>query len=112
MEFSQSLKQNHLFQRLYRRGTSSANRYLVIYYRKNGLAVNRLGLTVSGKLGNAVVRNKLRRRLWAIYRLQEPEFGLGYDIVVVGRTRATTATYQQLEESFVSLARKHGLIQE
>ena len=63
MEFSKSLKLNHLFRRLYRKGQSAANGYLVLYCRRNGSQTNRIGLTVSAKLGHAVVRNKLRRRL-------------------------------------------------
>ena len=66
MQFSQSLKQNHLFRRLYRRGSSAANRYLVLYCRRNGQACNRVGLTVSAKLGHAVARNRLRRRLLSL----------------------------------------------
>ena len=69
MLFTQSLKQNHLFRCLYRRGDSAASRYLVLYCRRNGQPGNRVGLTVSAKLGHAVRRNRLRRRLREIYRL-------------------------------------------
>ena len=80
MQFSKSLKLNHLFRRLYHKGKSCANKYLVLYCRKNGSQENRIGLTVSGKLGHAVVRNKIRRRLREIYRLHEAEFRPGWDI--------------------------------
>ena len=109
MEFSKSLKENHLFRRLYRRGQSAANRYLVLYCRPNGSRCNRVGLTVSAKLGHAVVRNRLRRRLREIYRLHEGELNPGYDIVVVARVKAVYAKYGQLEKSFLSLADKLGL---
>ena len=112
MEFSHSLKQNHLFRRLYRRGDSAANRYLVVYCRRNGQGCNRVGLTVSAKLGCAVVRNRLRRRLREIYRLHEMQFRCGYDIVVVARSRAVGATYRQLEQSYLSLTGRLGLLQE
>lgn len=112
MQFSQSLKQNHLFRRLYRRGASAANRYLVLYCRKNGRDGNRVGLTVSAKLGHAVVRNRLRRRLREIYRLHEAGFCRGYDLVVVARSRAVDADYHQLERAYLSLARKLDLLQE
>lgn len=59
MVSTQSLKQNHLFRRLYQRGKSAAGRYVVVYCRKNGLPYNRLGLTVSTKVGHAVVRNRI-----------------------------------------------------
>lgn len=111
MQFSQSLKQNYLFRRLYRRGASTANRYLVFYCRKNGQACNRVGITVSAKLGNAVVRNRIRRRLREIYRLHEPLFSPGYDIVIVARGSAVGASYSQLECAFSSLAAKLELLE-
>ena len=87
MQFSSSLKFNHVFRRLYNKGDSCANRYLVVYCRKNGTKRNRIGLTVGAKLGHAVERNRLRRRLREIYRLHEGQFARGYDIVVVARQR-------------------------
>lgn len=112
MRFSRSLKENHLFRRLYRRGKSSANAFLVIYARKNGSEENRVGITVSAKVGCAVVRNKIRRRLREIYRLNEEKFLPGHDIVVVVRTRAVTAEYHRLRKAYLSLAEKMGLLRE
>ncbi|MFQ8765989.1 MAG: ribonuclease P protein component [Oscillospiraceae bacterium] len=77
MQFSSSLKFNHVFRRLYNKGDSCANRYLVVYCRKNGTKRNRIGLTVGAKLGHAVDRNRLRRRLREIYRLHEGQFSPG-----------------------------------
>ena len=85
---------------------------LAMYSRPNGQAVSRLGLTTGAKLGHAVVRNKLRRRLRAIYRIHESEFRCGYDIVVVCRDASTRASYQQLESDFLRLARRNGLLKE
>ena len=110
MLFSRSLKENHLFRRLYRKGRSGANSYLVLYCRKNGSCENRVGLTVSGKLGHAVVRNKLRRRLREIYRLHENRFLPGWDLVIVARTRAVTASYARLEKAYLALARSMDLL--
>ena len=110
MQFSQSLKLNHLFRRLYRRGDSAANRCLVVYCRKNGTQGNRVGLTVSAKLGHAVARNKLRRRLREIYRLHEHRFCRGYDLVVVARSRAMEADYRELERAYLALADRLGLL--
>ncbi|MBP3314171.1 MAG: ribonuclease P protein component [Oscillospiraceae bacterium] len=110
MRFSHSLKENYLFRRLYRRGDSLANGFLVLYCRKNGLKENRLGITVSGKMGKAVYRNKIRRRLREIYRLHEEEFSCGFDMVVVARTRGMSADYAQLEKAFLSLGGKLGLL--
>ena len=110
MKFSKSLKLNHLFRRLYSKGRSAANKHLVIYCRRNGSQENRIGLTVSAKLGHAVVRNRLRRQLRAIYRLHEDQFKPGWDLVVVGRGRAIGAPYQKLEQAYLSLAKQLGLL--
>lgn len=110
MQFSQSLKENHIFRRLYAKGNSSANRYLAVYCRKNRQSVNRVGITVSAKLGCAVVRNRIRRRLREIYRLHEPAFLPGYDLVVVARSQAVTASYRQLERAYLNLAGRLGLL--
>ena len=91
MQFSSSLKLNHIFRRLYRKGSSAANGYLVLYCRKNGSQANRVGLTVGAKLAHAVQRNRLRRQLREIYRLHETSFARGYDLVVVARSRAIGA---------------------
>lgn len=112
MRFSRSLKENSLFRRLYARGKSAAGSCLVIYCRRNGLEENRIGYTVSKKLGHAVVRNRVRRRLREIYRLHEAEFLPGRDIVVVARSRAVDASYAKLERSFLTLSGKLGLLSE
>ena len=112
MRFSHSMKENSLFRRLYARGKSAANSYLVIYCRKNGGNENRIGYTVSKKLGHAVVRNRVRRRLREIYRLNAHKFRSGYDIVVVARGRAVEASFQQLTGAYLALADKLRLLRE
>lgn len=112
MEFSKSLKLNHIFQRLYRQGPSAANRYLVLYSRRNRLGENRVGITVGKKLGKAVVRNRTRRRLREVYRLHEAQFTAGHDIVVVARSRAVDASFDQLTKAYLSLAKKLELLRE
>ena len=112
MRFSHSMKENSLFRRLYARGKSAANSYLVIYCRKNGGTENRIGYTVSKKLGHAVVRNRVRRRLREIYRLNAHKFKPGYDIVVVARSRSVGAPYQKLEAGFLNACGKLGLLEE
>ena len=106
MQFSSSLKLNHIFRRLYRKGSSAANGYLVLYCRKNGSQANRVGL----KLAHAVQRNRLRRQLREIYRLHETSFARGYDLVVVARSRAIGADYAALEHAYLSLAARLGLL--
>ena len=112
MQFSSSLKLNHIFRRLYRKGSSAANGYLVLYCRKNRLGRNRLGLVSSTKLGHAVVRNRCRRRLREVYRLHTPELKQGYDIILVARTRTAYAPWPELQKQFVKLCRKLELLEE
>ena len=111
MKFSRSLKLNHIFQRLYRTG-GVANAYAVLYARKNGTDTNRVGITVSKKLGKANVRNRVRRRLREVYRLNEDCFQSGWDIVVVARTRAIRAPFEKLVENYLSAAKKAGILKE
>ena len=111
MKFSSSLKLNHVFRRLYRT-SGYADGYLVLYARKNRTGGNRVGFTVSKKLGHAVVRNRTRRRLREVYRLNESRFAPGWDIVVVARSRAVEAPFPALTGSFLSLAGRAGLLTE
>lgn len=106
MKKTVSLKENHLFRRLYNKGRSAACPVLALYVRRNGRPGNRLGLTVSTKVGCAVVRNRVRRRLREIYRLNEDKLISGVDIVVVARVRAAHAPYCRLEQSFLKLCGK------
>ena len=101
-----SLKENGAFRRLYQRGKSAGNRYLVLYCRPNRLGHNRLGLTVSTKLGHAVVRNRIRRRLREVYRLNENGLKQGFDLVLVARTACVEASFSALTASFSSLTDK------
>ncbi len=111
MKFSSSLKLNHIFRRLYRT-QGYANGLLVLYARPNRGTTNRVGVTVSKKLGKAVVRNRVRRRIREVYRLNEQQFAPGYDIVVVARSRAVTAEFGKLTEAYLSLGKKAGILRE
>ncbi|MBQ3000453.1 MAG: ribonuclease P protein component [Oscillospiraceae bacterium] len=109
MKFSSALKLNHIFRRLY--GTpGTSNRFLALYARKNRTGQNRVGITVSKKLGGAVVRNRVRRRLREIYRLSEDLFIPGYDIVVVARSYAVEASFEELRTAYLSAAKKAGIL--
>ena len=102
MEFTSALNRNSAFRRLYAKGRSAATPLLVVYARKNGGRGNRLGLTVGTKVGKAVVRNRVRRRLKEIYRLHEAELRPGVDLVVVARGRAREAAYRELERDLLA----------
>ena len=109
MNFSTSLKLNHIFQRLYHT-SGCANGLLVLYARKNKGDTNRVGITVSKKLGKAHIRNRMRRRLREVYRLNEEKFLPGWDIVVVARTKAVFADFDTLTRAYLQLAEKAGLL--
>ena len=109
MKHTVSLKQNHEFRRLYSKGKSAVTPCLALYCRKNRLGYSRLGITTGVKLGKAVRRNQVRRRIREAYRLHEDEFLPGYDLVVVARVRAVGARYRDLERSLLQMADKLGL---
>ena len=106
-----SLKENHVFRRLYLRGKSAGNRCLIVYCQPNRLGFNRLGLTVSTKLGHAVVRNRMRRSLREIVRLNEAKLRSGYDIVIVARRAALEADHAALTNAFLRAADKLELME-
>lgn len=110
MRYTTSLKKNYQFRRLYYRGKTAGNRLLVLYCRGNGQGKNRVGITVSAKLGNAVTRNRVRRRLREVYRLNETRFRPGYDIVVVARSRSVKADFSVITQAYLSAAKQLGLL--
>ncbi len=115
MIFSDSLKKNRDFQIVYKKGKSFANKYLVMYVlenndRVNKEEVNRLGISVSKKVGNSVVRHRLTRLIRESYRLQESRFQRGLDIVVICRASAKGKSYQELESALIHLGKLHNII--
>ena len=111
MRFSSSLKLNHVFRKLYHT-KGVADGLLVLYARKNRTEGNRVGITVSKKLGKAHIRNRTRRRIREVYRLNEEKFRPGWDIVVVARSKAVDAPFEKLTASYLALAKKAGLLAE
>ena len=109
MKHTVSIKENYVFRRLYSKGKSAVSPYLAVYVRRNGGAGNRLGLTVSTKLGCAVGRNKIRRRLREIYRIHEDELRPGWDMVIVARVKAAHGRFSALERSYLALTDKLGV---
>ncbi len=110
MQFTESLKKNHQFQYVYKNGKSYANKYLVMYVIENGLEINRLGISVSKKVGNSIVRHRVTRLVRESYRLQESIFNSGLDIVVVARPGAATVGYKEVESALLHLCKLHHLI--
>jgi ribonuclease P protein component len=104
------LRLNREFRSVYVRGKSSAGVYLVVHVKPNRLPRIRLGLTVSRKLGGAVQRNRVRRRMREAYRLNEGKFRPGLDIVLVARTRAAKADFRALQDDVLAAARRLGAL--
>ena len=112
MLYTTTLKKNNDFRRLYAKGRSAVMPTLVLYTRPYRGGGNRVGFTVTVKLGHAVVRNRVRRRLREIVRLNEPALKQGFDMVVVARGRSVNAPYRKLEASFLDACGKLGLLRE
>ena len=112
MKRAVTLKENYEFRRMYQKGASAAGGCMVIYCRRNKLDHNRLGLTASVKLGHAVVRNRARRRLREVYRLHLDELAVGWDIILVARSRTVTASWKELNDTFLRLCRKLDLLRD
>lgn len=110
MKFSESLKKNHQFRFVYKYGRSYANKYLVMYIKENGMETNRIGISVSRRVGNSVVRHRITRLVRESYRLHEAVFNSGLDIVIVARKRAAFAGYGEIENALLSLGRLHHII--
>ena len=111
MKYSESLKKNRDFQLVYREGTSYANKYLVMYVRENWLNRNRIGISVSKKVGNSVVRHHLTRLIREGYRLQAEYFHIGYDVVVVARVNSKDCGYKEIERAIYHLGKLHHIVE-
>lgn len=105
-----SLKNSLEFGNVYKRGKSYANKYLVMYIVDNNLGVNRLGISVSKKVGNSVVRHRTTRLIREAYRLHKDELMNGKDIVVVARVNSKGRNYFEVESAFLHLAKLHHLL--
>ncbi len=110
MKFSESLKSNRDFKNVYSNGKSYANKYLVMYVLENGTQKNRLGISVSKKVGNSVVRHRLTRLVRESYRLHEDIFNSGLDIVVVVRVNAKEIGYHEMESALLHVSKLHKII--
>lgn len=110
MIFSESLKKYGDFQRVYTKGKSYANRYLVMYVWKQDTQRNRIGISVSKKVGNSVVRHRLTRLIRESYRLNETKFVRGLDIVVIARPGAKERNFFEIESALLHLAKIHGIL--
>ena len=107
-----SLKKNRDFQNVYKNGKSKANKYLVMYVLENQLDSNRLGISVSKKVGNSVIRHHLTRLIRESYRLNKEMFNSGLDIVVIARESAKNRKYKEIESALLHLGKINGILNE
>ena len=110
MQFSESLKKNEQFRFVYKNGRSYANKYFIMYVKENGLDKNRIGISVSKKVGNSVVRHRITRLVRESYRLHESVFNSGLDIVIVARSNAASASFGEVESALLHLGRLHRIL--
>ena len=108
MEFSESLKKNRDFKTVYSNGKSRANKYLVM---SNDRADTRIGISVSKKVGNSVVRHHLTRLIREIYRLNDHHFKKGLDIIFIVRVNAKSIDYHTLEKALIHVAGIHRVLE-
>ena len=111
MKYSESLKKNNDFQLVYKTGTSYANRYLVMYLKENQLSRNRIGISVSKKVGNSVVRHHITRLVRESYRLNKDRVKTGLDIVVVARAAAKESDFKKIESAYLHLCGLHNILE-
>ena len=107
---SESLKNTQQFNHVYKNGKYYANKYLVMYVLENDLSFNRIGISVSKKVGNSVVRHRMTRLVRESYRLHEDIFNSGLDIVVVARKSASAVKYAEIESALLHLGKLHNII--
>ncbi len=107
---SESLKNSQQFGNVYKNGKSFANKYLVMYIRRNGLSVNRLGISVSRKVGNSVIRHRITRLIRESYRLNDSISDSGLDIVIVARAGAKGKNYTEISSALMHLAKLHKVL--
>ena len=112
MKAAVTVKENYEFRRIYRKGKSAVSPALVMYCQRNRQGKSRLGITVSTKLGGAVVRNRVRRQLREIYRLNKADMLPGYDVILVARVKAVRTPYRKLDSIYRHMAAELGLLTE
>ncbi len=109
MIFTESLKKNKDFQVVFKKGRSRANKYLVLYVLENNSNKNRIGISVSKKVGNSVIRHRIKRLVKESYRLHENMFNSGLDIVVIAREGANAIEYREMESALLHLMKLHSI---
>ncbi len=110
MKNIESLKNYREFSQVYNHRESLANKYLVMYILPNDRMYSRIGISVSKKVGNSVIRHRIVRLIRESYRLNKDKIKTGFDIVVVARNTAKGKNFQEIESAFLHLCRLHKII--
>lgn len=110
MKYSESLKKNSDFQLVYKNGNSYANRYLVMYVMDNQSEKNRIGISVSKKVGNSVIRHRIKRLIRESYKMNEEKFCKGFDLVIIARAGSKDKKYVEIESALLHLGNLHSII--
>jgi len=103
----QSIQKNKEFKNIYYNGKKIVNKYFIFYYYKNNLGYDRIGFTVSTKIGKSTTRNQIKRRLREVFRLTYDKDLKGYDFIIVARSRMKNSAYHQVEKEFQKVYRKY-----
>ncbi len=112
MNSEERVRKNSHFRYIYNRGKSLSNASLVMYSIKNNKPVNRIGISVSKKIGKSVVRNRVKRLIKESYRNNKDRFKKGYDIVYIARIGTSKLKYNDIEKSIFNLAKRGGILKE
>lgn len=112
MNSDEKIRKNSHFRFIYNRGKSFSDSYLVLYIFRNGKSVNRLGISVSKKVGKSVVRSRVKRLIRENYRLNKDSFKKGYDVIFIARQRAASGSFYDIQKSVMYLMKKGGLLKE
>lgn len=102
---------NKNFQTVYKRGKSYGNRLLVMYFVRNSWEYNRLGITVSKKIGNSVVRHRVKRLIKESYRVNVMKFYKGYDIIFIARAGIENSSFYEIQSALKHLMKKNNLVE-
>ncbi|MCR4989558.1 MAG: ribonuclease P protein component [Lachnospiraceae bacterium] len=105
-----SLRNSSQFSNVFKNGRSKANKYLIVYILENNQPFNRFGISVSKKVGNSVIRHRVKRLIKESYRLQEKMFNSGLDIAVIARGQASSISYEEMESALLHLLKLHKIM--
>jgi ribonuclease P protein component len=104
------LREDAAFKKIYSKGKSLANRYVVLFYLKKNQECNRVGFIASKKVGNSVIRNRARRLMKEAFRLQGSNIKKGYDLIYIARANIKDAAYKDVEKAMVHILKKSKLL--